>query len=361
MLLPFTKIYETGIIIILSVIELFRVILLKAGKIATLLAIGAFILFLFIDPETGRQAVQSGIVYFYSILIPSLLPMTFACIFIMKLSDGINSKSGHFGLFSLFFLSLTGGYIIGAKLIGQGLERGTLTEKQGGILSLFCVNGGLGFIIGAVGTGLYNSQLVGILLYLSNILYSLVGFFSFLPVLIKEDRGAPPKNEEGVSVLLCDSVFESVNALLKIGGFTLLFSAVNAYFSKAGLDVLAMFTEITTAVRTVRDLPLLSLLLGFGGISVIFQIISFLKNGISIRNIILSRIAHGLFSYGVMFIFVKVFPVVVPAVAKTERISLSLVWDKYTVSAFALVSVILLIFSLESKNRGGNLREDLLQ
>lgn len=328
-----------------------------AKKIFFLSVCVIFVFLLMSYPESSVNAVRGGLYYFGSVLIPSIFPITLITSLIMKIAA---PKSRKQSMTAIFFFSLTGGYIIGAKLIKDALESQRITKRQGRFLSLFCVNGGIGFIVSAVGVGIFGQIKAGLLLYLCNILYSIAGFLIFFPK-EKETGGYKiRKTEKPFSVLFCDTVSETAGVMIKIGGFVLLFSAVNSCLENIGAGFLSDLFEITTAVNKAHSLPVLSLLIGFSGISVIFQILSVIGDIVDLKLFLLSRAAHALFSFAAMYLLTKFVNVALP-VSAASRISVSPFYDSLSVSVFSVITVIMLILSLEGKNRGGNLSEDLLK
>lgn len=321
----------------------------------------AFTAFLLINPKAAANAVKSGLVFFGGVLVPSLFPITFITSFVMKSIRFTGAKGKRMKPFFILFFSLIGGYTVGAKLIGDAFKSKGISEKCAQTLSLFCTNAGVGFCISVVGAGVLNSLYAGVLLYLCNIVYSVVGFIIFLPEISNSDVPETAPDAVRISDVFCETVGETAQVLLKIGGFTAIFSAVNLFLNELGIGFLSLFFEITTAVNKTRNLPLLALLLGFGGISVIFQVLSVAEKAVDIKSFLISRVCHGLVSFGLMSLASRLFKISVPVFALSSGVSVLPFFDRAAVSLSAVVSVIMLILSLESKNRGGNLREDLLQ
>ena len=333
---------------------------MKIGKLF-IFALSSFLISAFIFcPERATGSIRAGLFYFSSVLVPSLFPITFMTSFVMKTTLKDLRKGQKSSIFFIFFFSLIGGYVIGAKLISDALREGAITKKQGEMLSLFCVNGGVGFIITAVGTGIFGSQKAGLLLYASGALYSVLGFLVFLPKISKGGGFCGAAYQKPISVVFCETVAETAQVLINIAGFVILFSAVNSYLSGTKLAFLTDFFEITTAVNDDHSLPYLSMLLGFGGVSVILQILSVMKGAVRIKPFLISRLLHAGFSFAFTYVFIKIFKISLPVAALQKAVVMPY-YDRFCVSLFAVVSMIMLILSLEGKNRGGNLREDLLQ
>ena len=319
-----------------------------------------FLFALIKNPEKSSYFIKSGLFYFYSVIIPSLFPITFTTAFIMALLKDTFKKYKYGNIVLIFLFSQIGGYIIGAKLISDGVKSGGITKKQGEIMSLFCVGGGLGFLYTALGVKTLNSKAAGIILLLSNILYGGILFLILFPKLKTDVTKATPQPEKTTALIFCDCVFETTSVMIKIGGFIVLFSALNACVPEK-LGVISYFTEIMSAVTTTSNLPFLAFLTGFGGLSVICQISSLLNGIFNIKFFLLSRLLNGLFCFCFAFAAVKIFGIAVPVINMAKGITAAPFSDRISVSVAAVISIIMLILSLESKNRGGNIAEDLLK
>ena len=118
-------------------------------------------------PKTAVGGAENALFLCGSVIIPSLFPINFCVIFIMRLIKNFDFNSEKSGKVLIFLFSLIGGYPTGAKLINEEYKRGFLSRKNARIMQLFSANGGMGFIISAVGYGIYGSKKAGYLLFLS--------------------------------------------------------------------------------------------------------------------------------------------------------------------------------------------------
>ena len=174
-------------------------------RINYLVALGAVLLFtalIIINPTVCKEGVINGILISGRIIIPSLFPFTMCVLFIMKtgilrhlspLSPltkcilGISAEK-----FSIFVLSLIGGFPVGARLINESCNRKEITETEGGIMLNYSINAGPAFIIGAVGNGIFASKKIGEILLLSHILAALT--LCFLSRFFDTSQKKIPKN-----------------------------------------------------------------------------------------------------------------------------------------------------------------------
>mgnify|MGYP006992100652 CR=1 FL=1 len=119
----------------------------RLKTIVFLVSIISFAVLIILNPEICKTGAFAGILICGRIIIPTLFPFTMCVLFIMK--SGLTKKlclltpitRNFFGLsgenFSLFALSLIGGYPVGARLIKEAHHNGHITAKEGGIMLSF--------------------------------------------------------------------------------------------------------------------------------------------------------------------------------------------------------------------------------
>ena len=147
-------------------------------------------------------------------------------------------------------------------------------------------------------------------------------------------------NVSNLGDVLADSIMKSINTVVLIGGFVVLFSVVismldssktlfilsnllapilnlfgiSSYYSTGFISGII---ELTNGVNTISLLPaktislniiLCAFLIGFGGISVLLQVLSITsKNKISIKPYVYGKLLHGLFASLYVFLILKYF------------------------------------------------------
>lgn len=279
----------------------------------------------------------------------------------MKLITNYKPKKNIRIDFLIFIFSCIGGYVVGAKLIENAYLSGNISKKDAQKMHCFCINGGAGFIIVAVGFTMYGLKSVGFLLYFSHILYSIIVFLILKrKININENKSS---TSNSLSDIFCVSVAESSSTLLTVCSFVIAFSVINGYLAKIKyLSYLTYFTELTMALNNTRNLYFSAFLIGIGGISVFFQVLAISKNaGVKIKLFLSSLVLHGVFSSFVTFLLIKIFKISPSVFSSGGKVVLSMANSSISLSVSLIFTVLLLILSLEGKNRGGNLREDLLQ
>ncbi len=343
-------------------------------KLISFMLVSAVLFFtalLLLNPKICINSAVSGILLCGRIIIPSLFPFTFCVLFILK--SGIlrslkileKFSKSVFGLdsqmFTVFLLSLIGGYPLGAKILNESQANG----KTATLMLNYCVNAGPAFIISAVGSGVFSSQKIGVLLFIAHIFPSFILAFLFRK---RVKSTAVQKCADKINIIdnFVISATESAKTLFNICSFVILFSVITAYINhycqKAPyLRPFSLFLEVTNAINQNRNIILISALLGFGGLCVWCQVFSLCKKfKINYLQFVLSRIFHAVMSALLTFLMIKAFGITVPAVSNGQIFSFSAFFNGTAVGISLITMGIVLMISLSSKNFTGNILEDIV-
>jgi len=280
-------------------------------------------------PQSSLAAARDGITLWYSVLLPALLP--FFIVAEMLASSGFIKIIGRGfepvmrPLFNLpgcaslvVVMGLASGFPMGAILSRRLYHDGLLTAEETERLAAFTNNSNPLFIIGAVGVGLFGSPFLGYVLatghYLSNLLLGFLLRFKKAPALQTKYRSEPvPAVGSGftsVGQLMSSAIKNSLNNIIAIAGFVILFSVLTRMLIVWGfIDWLAAaltrilsfrslpstiaygismgFFEISIATKAVSQAPhgdilckilAISSILAFSGFSVIAQVTGILSD-----------------------------------------------------------------------------------
>lgn len=278
-----------------------------------------FILCLVINPQRYIESIFSGMLLFAKNVAPALFPF----FFFTKLLTGLGA-AGSLGralkrpiskLYNapgesgyILVMSLISGYPIGAKLLSDFYENGTFSTDNCKKVASFTSTSGPLFVVGTVGTLMFSSPKAGYVLFLCHALGALINGLLY--------RGR--KSEVGISSapiapaddkLLNNSITSSILSVLIVGGYIAIFSmiidiAIDIKLVDALAFVLAKplswmgvstelaaptvisMIEITRGCQAFSQsgadikiiLPFAAGLLSFGGLSITFQSLTFLKN-----------------------------------------------------------------------------------
>ena len=340
----------------------FIVLKLKRNFISLLFLL--FTISILIFSNTNLTAVKSGISLWATSVVPSLFPFFVATELLMhtNIIYHIGNLLNVFmkPLFNIrgegafaFIMGIISGYPIGAKIATNFRKEGICTKEECERLLSFTNNSGPLFIIGSVGILLYRNTMIGLLLFITHLLASLsVGIiFRFWKKTKPSDSYSSPsksytKNENHASLsnlgeILSESIVSSIKSILVIGGFVVIFSSIISILKSSGItriiEIIATplfnsihispsfieplftgFFEITNGISSISNIAckklsinilITAFLLGFGGISVLLQVLSITsKSDLSIKPYIYGKLLHGIIAVLYTFILMKLFP-----------------------------------------------------
>jgi sporulation integral membrane protein YlbJ len=290
-------------------------------------------------PQRSMEAAKAGLQLCYNVIIPSLFPFFVLSTLVVELG-----LAGYIGrvlegvmrpLFNVpgccacaVVLGFLGGYPVGARTALSLYEKGLCTKTEAERLLAFCNNSGPAFILGVVGAGIFSSSRVGLLLYLTHAAASLcVGvLFRFYKrgESRGENRAGPEFQAKRLSLAFTDSVKSALSSALNICAFVVFFTVViqmltvsgalpalarglSALLSPFGMTqqwsqrLLTGVLEISSGVWTLAGegtlagrLPMAAFMLGWAGLSVHSQVLSFLgDSGLSPRTYLVGKLLHG--------------------------------------------------------------------
>ena len=316
-----------------------------------------FTICLIIFSKSNIQAVKNSLNIWINNVIPSLFPFFIATELLNhtkipriignmfnKIMRPIFNVPG-IGAYALI-MGIISGYPIGAKIVTNFRNQNLCTKEEAERLITFTNNSGPLFILGTVGISLFYDSAIGLLLLFTHILACIsVGIiFRFWKSKTKEKRNTDTINNNitfnSLGEILSKSILSSINSVLLIGGFIILFGIIlsmlqrtyilnilklpfipifNLLHIKAEfiIPILTGLLELTNGVTTLSTIPnknlatniiMSAFLLGFGGISIMLQVLSITsKSDISIKPYILGKLLQALFAAFYTFLIVNNF------------------------------------------------------
>ena len=249
-----------------------------------------------------------------------------------------------------FIMGIISGYPVGAKIASSFRENNICSKEECERLLSFTNNSGPLFIIGTVGILMYGSTIIGLLLFITHILACItVGFLfrfwkknektTIMNTNYKTENKYVSFNNLGD--VLAKSIKSSISTIFLIGGFVVIFSSIISILKSSGIlngvslllsplfnllhintsfiaPLLSGFLEITNGINTISSIACKKLsvniiftafLLGFGGISVLLQVLSITsKTDLSIKPYIYGKLLHGIFASIYTYIFINFIP-----------------------------------------------------
>lgn len=313
-----------------------------------------FVLGMIIQPKIVYEGSVNGLKTWFNIVLPSLLPFFIASEILMKLGlvrfMGVLLEPVMRPLFNVpgagafvMVIGFTSGYPIGSMVTAKLRQQGLCTRIEAERLMSFTNNSSPLFMLTAVSVGMFGRPELGAVIagshYLANIILGLsLRFYgrkepSFVPnqpssrnikqamraFLHDASQGRPPLGQ-----LLGEAVSSSVNKLLNIGGFIILFAVIIRLLDYVGvinllvkvlgvlLIPLGLPPEIFQALASgifemtigtklaaeanateLQRLMAVAMILGWSGLSIHAQVASMIaKTDIRMGIFVFTRIAH---------------------------------------------------------------------
>lgn len=325
---------------------------------------------LFAFPEITLEGAKSGVDICLNSLIPSIFPFMALSTFIMR-TDALYILSKLFGkvtkcLFLLpqnsgqiIFMSLIGGYPVGAKLTADALKSGEITENEAKRLCIFCMNAGPAFTVTALGVNIYGNIKAGIIIYISLCMSSVI--IGVLTRFLADGKSVIQINKTERNFSADDitfSVWDAFEATLRICAWVILFSAFMACatvkFGKSGefLGAVAEVTAGTVTVSKICPIPVVTALCGFGGFCVHCQVLKYIKQcSLPYKLFFVGRILNSAISAALCHIILYYFPIEQNVSYTFESASVSAISVSLpTVIAFIFMCVTM-VLNIEKKGK----------
>lgn len=357
------------LILVISIILLSFLIMFK-DKLKNFLIIG-LVLFLIVSiiiyPKDSVDAALKGVEIWIFVIIPSLLPFIVGADLLIKLGlvdfVGVLLEPIMYPLFKVsgkgsfvFAMSVTSGYPVGANLISNLRKENSITKVEAQRLISFCSTSGPLFVIATVSVGMLQNAETGPLLLISHYLGAIsVGFIfrfyssdnsiqlssvktNYLKKCLNTLFSFKDRKFKPLTILINNSITSSFNSIVIVGGFIIIYSVVikilsitnvTNYVSNFLISVLPInldfsllnsflsgLIELTNGCQGVSNLSLdiivklcaISFLIGWGGLSVHSQAMSFLSDiDISKSLYLVSKVLHGIFSSIYTYLFYILF------------------------------------------------------
>ena len=281
---------------------------------AVLLAIVLFLVF----PARYSESVKEGIMLWAVSVLPATLPFLFlTAIFtkrklfsrVTRLLTPLSGKAFHISGAGACaaFLSVISGYPVGARTVLDLYAAGHLSDEEKLRVAAIATTTGPGFLVGAVGYGMFHSPVLGWLLFAAHLIGIYPVCFLLRFTAKQKTFPLPPLKEEKIS--LAEILSSSVLSVLCVGGAIALFYAFGAMIADMGAlfslphafeVILRGLLEMTSGCSLLKDSPtpfslaLCAFFVTFGGLCVLVQQLAFLtQTGISAPKFILIKFCQG--------------------------------------------------------------------
>lgn len=302
------------------------------------------ITFIIIFSNNAYNAAHTAFILWVNNVIPSLLPF-FICIELLKQSNFMQIV-GKFltpimrpifnvpgsGAFALA-MGITSGYPVGAKVASDLYKDKLCSKIEAERLIAFTNSSGPLFIIGAIGIGMFSDDKIGLILLITHFLASITTgiLFRFYKkrheisdIISQVSINSNSINLSNLGSSMATAINKSISTLLLIGGYIVFFAVLNEILSSTLLKsienqiilgILNGILEITSGIKKlslieninyITLLPIVSLILGFGGFSVHMQVASILsESNLSMKPYLLGKLLQGIFASFYTFLLMK--------------------------------------------------------
>lgn len=315
------------------------------GRLFIMLASAISFLLLLICSDIAIEYMKKGLKLCSTTVIPSLFP--FMVISELIVSSGLGRIIGKAlmkparvllgvseGVACAFILGAVCGFPIGARSVSSLLDCGEIDSREASSAMMFCNNPGSAFVISAVGTSLFGSARLGVMLYVCTLLSAvIVGRIGGLIMRAgscekkRETKSAPPlARQESGAELFTTAIKSSAISMLTVCALVAFFSAlvgcVGDLLGRLGASenltaAIFCFFELSSGVSAAAEMTssppsailLTAAALGWSGLSVHFQVMTVSSGrGISYKPYFLAKLAQGIVSATLAALSLKFLP-----------------------------------------------------
>ena len=203
---------------------------------------------LILFPVPSIEAAKGAINVCADALVPSLFPF-FVCSS-MLITSGAAEKLSKFltplmkPLFGLggacslpIIMGYISGYPVGAKTAADLYISGDCSKKEAEKVLSFCNNSGPMFVIGALGSGMLKNTSVGVMLYISHIISSIVVglIIRSVPACPVNRKKVLQAKKESLGEAFSNAVSSSCTLTLNICGFVIMFAILISFIDNIGI------------------------------------------------------------------------------------------------------------------------------
>lgn len=322
-------------------------IVLKFKKILSIIIFCIVLFLLFAFSKNNLESIKNNTYLFIYSIFPSLFPFVFFTEFVLNtkvlyiICDKLKkvlSKVFPISIYAPFaiIIGFLCGFPSGAKAIISLYQENKINYRQAKALIIFNNNCNPIFIFTTIGICIFQNSYIGYILilahYLSSIIIGIIVSKLYLRNIIHEncyflntfnEKSGVNYKKSTIFENIKNSIKKSFLTLLYIFGFILIFGLIsdisfkllqNFIDNKDYLYLLTSIFEITSGISHISNtcfalelkIIIVSILLGFSGMCIIFQIFSVIHEyGFKLKDLIISKIIHGILSGFISFIILK--------------------------------------------------------
>lgn len=210
-------------------------------------------------------------------------------------------------LFFVFLLGNISGYPVGISQLSSLVKGNKISKRTAEVMSCYCYGGGPAFITGVIGLTVFGSSEIGLLIFASIFISNFITADVLNRIFDLSENSVKIKAKFS-SEILVNSVENAGRALFKMCALIIFFSTfmslLDAYqvfeiiqnllgYTENISVILKSFIEISCisdlSGMPFRLIPIITCCCGFGGICVIFQVLSLYEKQFSLKLFFMTR------------------------------------------------------------------------
>jgi hypothetical protein len=338
------------------------------NMLAIIMVICIFLMF-FTNAENIKSALKDSLLFTVNNVICSIFPYMVLSSFLInaniiekQLKFSNFERLNKLGICKIYFISIllgsVSGFLTGAKCIKESYTKNITDSVSFSNAVILSSNAGIGFVVVCVGMKIWNSAVYGILLYIFQLITSLLLGRLLLPI-VKNDYEINHSRKVDYIKSFTDAVSSGAQSVVLITAFIASFSIVITLLSSlaphairetvsAILYIILEFCKGSFESISFSNLLMCAFFsgftIGFGGLCVHFQIFSICNDlPLNKKLFILFKIFHGII-LGLISVILIHFLNLSPSISASVNSSSSLL---NKISIFVLVFII--IYTLYKK------------
>lgn len=303
---------------------------------------------LVIQPQRYIASVYQGMVLFATNVAPALFPFFFFTKLLTSLGgadylgkalrkpvSALYRAPGSSGY--VYVMSVLSGYPVGSRLIADLYDNGCLTTADARKISTFTSTSGPLFIVGTVGTLMLHNPKCGYYIMLCHFVGALVNGLFYRG---KRSESLPAQiRAETTDNILSSSITNSIWSVLIVGGYIAVFSMVVDVLDDLGVigalaeplafaleacnqppelarGIVMCLIEITRGCQTIAACgaplryaaPFVAAMLSFGGLSILFQSMTFLSHcKVKVSFFLISKLTQAAVTFWITYALCPIF------------------------------------------------------
>lgn len=335
----------------------------KIKAVSEIIAALALLILFIIYPKPMADSISSSINTCLTVIIPSMFVfMVLSSYIISKKLYNVFITPLHRLLkplirmdkeqFTVFILSLIGGYPTGIKLLQEKTSENKNYHEISAVMSVFSYCVSPVFAVNIIGYGIYGCAEAGIIVYISNVL----ACFITAVFCSRRIKSVPDNTSYNSQKGIIYSINSASKALLMISAIIIYFNAVLAVteslFCEFGITLSPFITgsaEISNLIKlespSPEMLPLISFISSFGGICVLLQCASISGKSFSLKYFLIGRVVCGILSLIITHIIMSFWEITVKTSSGSSAYIYTLNQDKTVVILLIMMCTIIFLKS----------------